>query len=307
MMGYFMYDVIVIGAGPAGLSSAIYALRAGKKVLVLEGKSYGGQIINTPKVENYPGIREISGFHFATEMFEQAKALGAEILYEKCTGIVKKEEGFVVSAGEKSYEAQSIVLAMGAVNRKLGVEREEELTGKGVSYCATCDGAFFRDKNVAVVGGGNTALEDALFLSNYCKSVAVIHRRDSFRGEKKRELLLREKENVHFYLEQRVSALHGEDRLQEITLCHKVTGAEKRLPVEGLFIAVGQTPDTQDFTSLIQVDAGGYVMAGEDCRTSIPGVFVAGDCRTKQIRQLTTAVADGSVAALAACAFCEEQ
>lgn len=320
-----MYDVIVIGAGPAGLSAAIYALRAGKKVLVLEGKSYGGQIINTPKVENYPGIKEISGFGFATDMFEQAKALGAEIIYEKCTEIERKENikgtgaeqqaaevqetnsrQFVVSTQKNTYVCRSVILAAGAVNRKLGVDREEELIGKGVSYCATCDGAFFRDKDVAVVGGGNTALEDALFLSNYCHSVSIIHRRDSFRGEKRKELLLREKENVHFYLEQKVSSLQGEERLQGITLSHVATGEEQTLSVEGLFIAVGQTPDTQEFASLLQVDDGGYVMAGEDCQTSISGVFVAGDCRKKQVRQLTTAVADGSVAALAACAYCEE-
>lgn len=303
-----MYDVVIIGAGPAGLSSAIYALRAGRCVLVLEGKNYGGQIVNTPKVENYPGIKEISGFEFATNMFEQAKALGAEIQYEKCTGIERKGDGnFLVSTDHHSFECRSIVLAMGAVNRKLGLEGETEFAGKGVSYCATCDGAFFRGKDVAVVGGGNTALEDALFLSNYCRSVSVIHRRDTFRGEKKRELILREKENVIFYLEQRVTAITGEDHLQEITLCHTATGEEKKLPVEGLFIAVGQTPDTQDFTSLIQLDEGGYVLAEENCHTSAPGIFVAGDCRKKNVRQLTTAVADGSVAALAACAFCEGQ
>lgn len=297
-----MYDMIVIGAGPAGLSSAIYGLRAGKSVLVLEGKSYGGQIINTPKVENYPGIKEISGYHFATEMFEQAKKLGAEISYEKCTGI---EKNFVVNTPEHSYECRSVVLAVGAVNRKLGLDREEELTGKGISYCATCDGAFFKGKDVAVVGGGNTALEDALFLSNYCRSVSVIHRRDTFRGEKKREMLLREKDNVHFYLEQRILSVAGEERLEELTMCHTVTGEEQKLSVDGLFIAVGQMPDTREFTSLIQLDEGGYIEAGEDCHTNIPGIYAAGDCRKKQVRQLTTAVADGSVAALAACAYCE--
>lgn len=338
-----MYDVVVIGAGPAGLSAAIYALRAGKKVLVLEGKSYGGQIINTPKVENYPGIKEISGFGFATDMFEQAKALGAEIHYEKCTGIEKKavtqdnevaeipeiggkepeqqvaevreldvDEGeakgqFTVSTQKNSFTCESVILAAGAVNRKLGVEGETELIGKGVSYCATCDGAFFRGKDVAVVGGGNTALEDALFLSNYCKSVSIIHRRDTFRGEKKRELLLREKENVHFYMEQKVVSIHGVEHLEKLTLQHTVNGEETILPVEGLFVAVGQIPDTQDFRTFLNVDGGGYVEAGEDCHTNIPGIFVAGDCRTKQVRQLTTAVADGSVAALAACAYCEEK
>lgn len=357
-----MYDVIVIGAGPAGLSAAIYAQRAGKQVLVLEGKSYGGQIINTSKIENYPGIQEVSGFGFATGLYEQAKATGAEISYEKClkieradsrssamplgeeiesgeveaaetkklsekeatsspvveeTGMEKPQKEitksdmsdkteFIVSCKSKQYAARSIIIAVGAVNRKLGLEKEEKLTGKGVSYCATCDGAFYKGKNVAVVGGGNTALEDAIFLSNYCKNVYLIHRRDTFRGEKKWEMLLRERSNVQFYLEQTVSELVGEERLQGLTLRHVATGEETSLEVEGLFIAVGQKPATSDFASLLETDQGGYVMAGEDCQTSIPGIYVAGDCRVKQVRQLTTAVADGSVAALAACSYCEQ-
>lgn len=333
-----MYDIIVIGAGPAGLSAAIYAQRSGKQVLILEGKSYGGQIINTSKIENYPGIKEVSGFGFAKDLYEQAKAMGAEICYETCTKIesmdtvVKNEDlerteqqnqtekdaqvdaqsttadqkGFVVSCPSNQYTCQSIILAVGAVNRKLGVDRETELTGKGVSYCATCDGAFYRGKNVAVVGGGNTALEDALFLSNYCSHVYLIHRRNTFRGEKQWERLLREKDNVHFCLEQTVSALSGEDHLQGLTMKHVVTGEEVSLDVEGLFIAVGQMPATGEFASLLETDQGGYVMAGEDCQTSIPGIYVAGDCRSKQVRQLTTAVADGSVSALAACAYCEQ-
>lgn len=305
-----MYDVIVIGAGPAGLSAAIYAQRAGKKVLVLEGKSYGGQIINTSKIENYPGIQEVSGFGFATGLYEQAKAMGAEISYEKCLKIEKIDDSdpteFVVSCKSKQYTARSVILAVGAVNRKLGLEKEEKLTGKGVSYCATCDGAFYKEKNVAVVGGGNTALEDAIFLSNYCKNVYLIHRRDTFRGEKKWEMLLRERSNVHFYLEQTVSELVGEERLQGVKLRHVASGKETSLEVEGLFIAVGQKPATSDFASLLETDQGGYMMAGEDCQTSIPGIYVAGDCRVKQVRQLTTAVADGSVAALAACAYCEQ-
>lgn len=329
-----MYDVIVIGAGPAGLSAAIYAQRAGKKVLVLEGKSYGGQIINTSKIENYPGIQEVSGFNFATGLYEQAKATGAEISYEKCLKIekadsgtqsveaaeieklkpqkestesdVEKRPGFIVSCKSKQYTAQSVIIAVGAVNRKLGLEKEKKLTGKGVSYCATCDGAFYKGKNVAVVGGGNTALEDAIFLSNYCSKVFLIHRRDTFRGEKKWEMLLRERDNVHFYLEQTVSELVGEERLQGLKLQHVATGEETSLEVEGLFVAVGQKPATSDFTSLLETDQGGYVKAGENCQTSIPGIYVAGDCREKQVRQLTTAVADGSVAALAACAYCEQ-
>ncbi|MBO5426197.1 MAG: thioredoxin-disulfide reductase [Lachnospiraceae bacterium] len=298
-----MYDIIVVGAGTAGLSAAIYGVRAGKKVLVLEEKSYGGQIINTPEVENYPGIKNISGFEFATNLYEQAKELGAEIVYERVRQILDGEDKKQVITGEKTYEAKSVIIATGAKNRPLGLEGEKEFIGAGISYCATCDGMFFRGKDVAVVGGGNTALEDTTFLSNYCNKVYLIHRRDEFRGDEHSVNRLKQKENVEFVMESRVTELAGEGRLDAITVEHIPTGELRNISVAGLFVAIGQMPDNEAFRELIDVDVAGYICATEDCKTKVPGVFTAGDCRTKTVRQLTTAAADGAVAALAACEY----
>lgn len=297
-----MNDIVIIGAGTAGLSAAIYARRAGKTVLVLEQLSYGGQIINTPEIENYPGIRKISGFDFATGLYEQATALGAEVLIEK---VVSIEDGDIkkVVTEEGSHECRAVILATGAKNRPLGLAREEELTGAGVSYCATCDGAFFRGKDVAVNGGGNTALEDALFLSNYCSHVYLIHRRDAFRGDDKEVQRLKDKENVEFVLDSVITALNGEDALESVSIKNVKTGEEKDLAVKGLFVAIGQMPDNAAFAGLVELDDHGYIKAGEDCLTGAKGIFTAGDCRTKTVRQLTTAAADGAVAALAACSY----
>lgn len=317
-----MYDMIIIGAGPAGLSAAIYGIRAGKSVLVLEGKTYGGQIINTPEVENYPGIKKMSGFEFAKGLYEQAKDLGAQIKMEKVVSVEKSdnrevsdmeaaqsdgnEEGggndapvFVVNTSKNSYECGALIFATGAKNRLLGLAGEQELTGAGISYCATCDGMFYRDKVVAVNGGGSTALEDALFLSNYCKEVYLIHRRDAFRGEQKLVDALEKRENVKFILNSVVTGLTGEGKLEGISIKNK-DGEEKTLKVDGLFIAIGQEPETAVAKEMVAMDEKGYIRAGEDCRTTVPGVFVAGDCRTKTVRQLTTAAADGAVAALMA-------
>ena len=299
-----MTDIIIVGAGTAGLSAAIYALRAGKSVIVFEQLTYGGQIINTPEVENYPGIKSISGFDFATGLYEQATALGAVIESAQVEAV---EDGAVkkVTAGGKVYEAKAVILATGAKNRPLGLEREEELTGSGVSYCATCDGAFYKNRAVAVSGGGNTALEDALFLSNYCSKVYLVHRRDAFRGEMKLAERLKEKENVEFVLNANIVRILGEDEVAGVVVKDKISGEEKELAVEGLFIAIGQMPDNQAFSSIVKMDDKGYIIAGEDCETGTPGIYAAGDCRTKTVRQLTTAAADGAVAALAACAYCE--
>ena len=297
-----MYDIIIIGAGTAGLSAAIYGLRAGKKVLVLEQLSYGGQIINTPEIENYPGIKNISGFDFATGLYEQAAALGAEVKYEQVTGIADGAEKTVTTSGG-TYNCKAIIIATGAKNRPLGLERETELVGGGVSYCATCDGAFYKKRPVAVNGGGNTALEDALFLSNYCSKVYLIHRRDAFRGEVKQVEQLKAKENVEFVLNATVTALLGREQLEGVEVTDKISGENRTLQVDGLFIAIGQMPENAVFAPLIKLDAAGYVEAGEDCRTNVEGIYAAGDCRTKTVRQLTTAAADGAVAALAACAY----
>ncbi len=297
-----MTDIIIIGAGTAGLSAAIYALRAGKSVLLMEQLTYGGQIINTPEVENYPGIKSISGFDFAQGLYEQAEALGAELKYEQVTGIEDGEVKKVKTSGGE-YECKAIILATGAKNRPLGLDKETEFIGSGISYCATCDGAFFKGRVVAVNGGGNTALEDALFLSNYCKKVYLIHRRDEFRGEAKQVDKLKEKENIEFVLNSTITELLGEDELKGVRVHDKVSGEDKDIELDGLFIAIGQIPENAAFAPLVELDKGGYIVAGEDCRTNVDGIYAAGDCRTKTVRQLTTAAADGAVAALAACAY----
>ena len=291
------YDVIIVGAGPAGLTAAIYARRASKTVLVLEAKAWGGQIINTPDIENYPVVAHISGADFANELYRQATALGAELKLEKVTGVEDfgKIKKIRTTMGE--YEAGAVILATGSENRKLGVDREQELTGRGVSYCATCDGNFFRGRDVAVVGGGNTALEDALYLAELASKVYLIHRRDSFRGEEATVELLRKKENVEFVYNATVTALLGEKRLSGVEVIDKLTGEKRTLEVKGLFVAVGRIPENESFRALIQVDEAGYAVAGENCRTKLPGIFVAGDNRTKEVRQLVTAAADGAVAA----------
>ncbi len=295
-----MSDIIIIGAGTAGLSAAIYALRAGKSVLIFEGLSVGGQIINTPDVENYPGIAHTSGFEFANGLFEQAKSFGAELKREAVKELI--DEGAVkrVKTDKGEYEAKAVILATGAKNRPLGLEREQEMVGRGVSYCATCDGMFYRGKDVAVAGGGNTALEDAQFLSGYCNHVYLIHRRDAFRGDQKNVSLLQARDNVEFILNANVTALEGEKRVEGVTVTDKFSGETRTLAVSGLFIAVGQMPANEAFANVVKLDDKGYIVADESCTTGTPGIFAAGDCRTKEVRQLTTAAADGAVAALAA-------
>ena len=298
-----MYDLIIVGAGTAGLSAAIYGVRAGKCVLLLEEKVYGGQIISASAVENYPGIRHISGYEFAEELHRQATELGAELKYEKVREI-RKHSGFMtVKTGRGAYDCRAVILATGAKNRQLQVEREKELTGAGVSYCATCDGAFCKGKNAAVVGGGNTALEDAVFLSGYCQKVYLIHRRKEFRGEERLIQTLRGKENVELVLESQVVRLNGERHLESVVVRNDRTGKERELSVAALFIAIGQVPDNRAFADRVSLDAYGYIEAGEDCRTSSEGIFAAGDCRTKTVRQLATAAADGAAAAVAACSY----
>lgn len=297
------YDIVIVGAGTAGLSAAIYGVRAGKSVLLLEANSYGGQIINTPEVENYPGIKHVSGFEFATGLYEQATGLGAEIAYEKVEAIANLETGKLVTTDKNEYSCKAVILATGAKNRPLGLEHETEWIGAGVSYCATCDGAFYKGADVAVAGGGNTALEDAIFLSNYCRKVYIIHRRDTFRGEEKLQEALKQKENVEFVMNQNITKLIGEDGVDGVEVEDKATGEKRILDVSGIFVAIGQMPENVAFSNLVTLDQGGYIVAGEDCHTNVEGIFTAGDCRTKTVRQLTTAAADGAVAALAACEY----
>ena len=302
-----MHDIIIVGAGTAGLSAAIYGLRAGKSVLVLEQASYGGQIINTPEIENYPAIQKISGFEFATNLYNQAKNLGAEFAFEKVEGIEDKGQFKEVKTKDKSYEGKTVILATGAKNRILGVEKEEELVGKGISYCATCDGMFYRGKVVAVNGGGNTAVEDATFLSDYVQKVYVIHRRDEFRADKAEVDRLVAKPNVELVLNSTVKRL-GSDAsgLTGVVVANK-DGEERTLKVDGLFVAIGQAPDNQAFSDLVELDGKGYISAGESTLTKTPGIFTAGDCRTKAIRQLATAASDGAVAGLAAVSYINEK
>ena len=294
-----MYDIIIVGAGPAGLTAGIYATRASKSVLILEALSYGGQIINTLDIENYPIERHISGVDFATKLYNQAKELGSIIKFEKVTEVIDKKEYKEVITSKDTYKAKAIILACGCENRKLGINREEELLGRGISYCATCDGNFYKNKIVAVVGGGNTALEDALFLSDICKKVYLIHRRDKFRADEKTVNLLRSKSNVEFVLNSNVISLLGDNKLDGIEIIGKEDN-HKTIEVDGLFIAVGKIPENENFKNLVNVDENGYIIAGEDCKTNIEGIFVAGDNRTKEIRQLVTATSDGAVSAIEA-------
>lgn len=302
-----MYDIVIIGAGPAGLAAAVYGQRAEKKTLLIDEKGYGGQIINTPEVENYPAIQKISGFDFANNLYQQASDLGAELAFEKAIGI--EDRGFikVVKTDGGEYEAKTVIVATGAKNRPLGLAREEELIGRGIAYCATCDGAFYRGKTVAVIGGGNTALEDAEVLSGLANKVYLIHRRDAFRGEESNVKRIQEKENIEILLNKIPVALLGEDKICGLEIEDKLSGERTIVEVDGIFVAIGQMPDNEAFRMQVELDDKGYVAAGEDCLTKSEGIFVAGDCRTKKVRQLATAVADGAVAALAAVEYINQK
>jgi len=301
-----MEEIVIVGGGPAGLTAAIYVQRAGKHAVVYEGNACGGQIINAAKVENYPSIIAMAGADFAVNLSEQAQKLGAEIRYEKVVGLEDKQDYKIVKTGAGDVSAKAVILATGASNRKLGLDGEKELLGRGVSYCATCDGAFFRGQTVAVVGGGNTALEDALFLSNYCAKVYIIHRNNEFKGDVQYVTELKQKNNVVVIPEANVTKLIGSDKLAQIEVTHH-NGDKELLAVAGLFVAVGQVPGNGAFENLIKLDRFGYVEANENCLTNVPGVFVAGDARVKSVRQLTTACADGTVAALAAVSYIRNQ
>lgn len=297
-----MYDIIIIGAGPAGLTAAIYARRAGKSCLVIERSAFGGQIALSPKLENYPGFAEISGVEFSDRLVEQAMGLGAEVELDEVTAVNDHGTHKSVTTLSGEFEAKAVIIAAGAKHRHLGIEREEELTGMGVGYCAVCDGAFYRGQTVAVYGGGNTALQDAMMLSDICAKVYLIHRRDTLRGEAHLAEKLRAKDNVEFVLESQIAALLGGEELEGLRLRHN-DGSEREIAVDGLFIAIGYAPDNAPYAGVAALDEGGYISAGEDCRVATPGVFVAGDCRSKTVRQVTTAVGDGAVAALAACEY----
>ena len=300
-----MYDVVIVGGGPAGLTAAVYALRAGKSVLVVEKAGFGGQIAFSPKVENIPGTIQISGAEFAEKLVEQAMALGADVELETVTGVEKVGDIFRISTEDGAeFEGKTVILALGVKHRMLGLPGEEELVGKGISFCAVCDGAFYEGQDTAMIGGGNSALQEALLLSEVCNHVTVVQNLADFTGEKKLADALLEKENVTVYFSTLVDAyLTNGEELTGLRIRNDVTGEVKELKVDGAFLAVGLMPENEPFAEFATLNDWGYFDCGEDCTTKTEGLFVAGDCRSKRIRQVTTAAADGAVAAMAACRY----
>lgn len=297
-----MTDILIIGGGPAGLTAAIYAARAGKTVTLCERESMGGQITHAHKVSNYPGINGISGAELGDQLCAHAMDMGAEIEFTSVESLGRDETGIFHAVTEDGeIEARAVIFAGGAKPRPLGVENEEALIGSGISYCALCDGAFFAGQDVAVVGGGNSAFSDALFLAGVCRSVTLIHRREGFRAEQAQIDAAKNTKNIRFLLNTTVEALEGEDQLTGLRV--KTLNGTEQLAVSGVFVALGRVPDTELITQLAELDSHGYVSADESCRTKTPGLFVAGDCRRKAVRQLTTATADGTIAATFACEY----
>ena len=295
-----IYDLIIIGSGPAGLSAAVYAQRARLDALVIEKEMMsGGQVLTTYEVDNYPGLPGINGFDLGMKFREHADRLGARFAEDQVLQVEKTEEGFLVKGEKEIYRTRTVLIATGAAHRKLGVPGEERLAGLGVSYCATCDGAFFRDKVTAVAGGGDVALEDAIFLSRICRKVYLIHRRDELRGAKSLQEAVMALDNVEILWDTVIEEIQGDGQVESLKLKNKKTGEERDLPVQGVFIAVGITPNSQAFEGTVEMDRG-YIIAGEDCRTSVPGILAAGDVRTKQLRQIVTAAADGANAVTSA-------
>lgn len=303
-----MYDLIIIGSGPAGLSAAVYGKRAALNLVVLENKPMsGGQVLNTYEVDNYLGMPGMDGFDMGMRFREHADKLGVEFKEASALSIEDRGESKLVHTDEDDLEAKALILATGAVHAPLGVPGEERLGGKGVSYCATCDGAFFRGKTVAVVGGGDVALEDAIYLSRICEKVILIHRRDELRGAEILQRELKEKSNVEILYSHVVEEIQGGDMVDGLLVRNLKTGESFTLPVAGVFVAVGIRPGTELVRELAACDANGYVLAGEDCATDMSGLFAAGDVRKKPIRQIATAVADGANAAVSAAEYIRRQ
>ena len=296
-----MTDVAIIGAGTAGLTAAIYARRAGASVTIFEGEAPGGQIINTPEIDNFPGMPGVSGYEYANKLYEQAQNFGAEFVFDKVKKVEGSfEEGFrIITEYGTECDAKTMIIASGVKRREMGLAGEQEFTGRGISYCATCDGAFFKGKTAAVFGGGNTAVEDAIHLAGICKKVYLIHRRNQFRADAALVDELLAHDNVETKLCFTVSGIRGEDKLTGVELT-SIDGSREELTTDALFVAIGLIPENDVFKDIVDLDDAGYVAADETCETSTPGVFAAGDCRTKDVRQLVTAAADGAVAAVAA-------
>lgn len=289
------YDIIIIGAGPAGLSAAVYAKRAGFRTLVLDKSPVsGGQVLSTYEVDNYLGIQGVTGMELSEKFKNHAMAAGAEFVCANVLSIDAEGDTKVVHTEKEDYEAAAIIFAVGAHHAKLGVKGEEELTGMGVSYCATCDGAFFKNRKVAVVGGGDVAIEDAIFLARGCEKVYVIHRRDTFRAAHSLVERARQMDNIEFIIDTTVSEICGEDMVEKLVLSNVKTKEQTELEVHGIFIAVGIVPETEILQDVVKMDEKGYVLSDELGSTNIPGVFVAGDCKQKRLRQIITAVADGA-------------
>ena len=290
-----MYDVIIVGCGPAGLSASIYCRRNNKKTLILESNSYGGQIVETLDIENYPVEEHISGFDFATRLYNQSKNLGTEIKFEKVNSVKNYDNYKEVITAKDTYKTKTIILATGSRNRKLGLEKEDKYIGKGVSYCATCDGAFYKNKVVCVVGSGNTAVGDALYLSELASKVYIIIRKDKFSAEESNVEELKSKNNIEIVTNSNVVSLNGKDILESIDI--KDNNGIRNIKTSGLFVAIGRVPNNEEFKDLINLDDYGYIIAKEDCHTNVKGIFVSGDNRTKDLRQLVTATSDGAIAA----------
>lgn len=300
-----MYDIIIIGAGPAGLCAALYARRAEKSVLLIEKSTFGGQITNSPRVENYPGFISMSGNELAEKLLDQVMTHGAEIELAEVKKLEKLDTGYLVITDNSSFEAKSVIIATGSRHRPLGIEREDEFIGGGVSYCAVCDGAFYKDKTVAIIGGGNTALQEAVLLSDGCKKVYVVQNLAYFTGEESLLRVVETRGNVELIISSVVTELVGVGSIEGIKIIDVETGVERQLTLDGIFVAIGQIPENEPFADVVALDERGYITAAEDCLpdTKYEGIFVAGDCRTKSVRQVTTATADGAVAALAACRY----
>ena len=302
-----MYDIIVIGAGPAGLTAAIYARRADKSVLVLEKGMFGGQMTFSPKIENYPGFNQISGNELAEKLVDQAITLGAEIDMQEVTAVRKEENGvFIVTTEEGEFVSHPVIIATGSRHRLLGLPREEHFVGDGISFCAVCDGAFYMGKTVAVIGGGNSALQEAIMLSDGCEKVYVVQNLDFLTGEEKLAAILRERKNVEFIFGCVVDEILGDDVFGGIVVRNATNGEKTRLDLDGMFVAIGQVPENEPFKNVATLSDRGYIVSDENCLTGTEGLFTAGDCRTKNIRQIATACGDGAVAALAACRYLDK-
>ncbi len=295
-----MYDVIIIGAGPAGLTASVYARRADKSVLVIEKGTFGGQMTFSPKIENFPAFTQISGNELAERMVEQALGMGAEIEMAEVTGITKENGVFCVSCPDGQFLSHTVILATGSKHRHLGLDREEEFIGNGISFCAVCDGAFYNGREVAVIGGGNSALVEAMMLSDGCSKVYVIQNLDYMTGEERLVSALAKRENVEFIMGTVVDSIYGDNELGGIIIKRVSDGEKVRLDLDGMFVAIGQVPENDIFANIVNLSERGYVISDEDCMTNTEGLFVAGDCRTKGVRQIATACSDGATAALAA-------